>query len=284
VVAGFQGVSTDSQVTTLGRGGSDTTAVAIAAALEVACEIYTDVEGVLASDPRTVPDAEPRPFLSHQALSSMSANGSTVVARRAVELATTHNVRLHVRSSFSWQPGTVVGDGMPPLETHSVVAVSHDRTAMLVNLHGPAGDPATLAAVLMALDDAQVPLTLVPRGPAARTTADDRCGVIGLVINRDDLRHTVAALEPVVRRCGGQVVVGDGLALVTVVGVGLLTYPSVAATIAATVGDITPAAELLVASPSVITWLVPAVVAPDVVRKLCDVLALRSQQADEETG
>ena len=139
-----------------------------------------------------------------------------------------------------------------------------------------------MAAVLLALDDAQVPLTLVPRAIGTRPGADD--GVIGLVINRDDLSQGVAALEPVVRRWGGRVVVGDGLALVTVVGVGLITYAGVAAAIAGTVGDITPAAELLVASPSVITWLVPAVLAPDVVRGLCDVLGLRSAQQAEATG
>jgi aspartate kinase len=282
VVAGFQGSRGDGEVTTLGRGGSDTTAVAIAASLGVACEIYTDVDGVFASDPRVVPDADPRPLLTRQALGHMSANGSTVVARRAVELASTHRVRLQVRSSFSWQPGTVVQEDFPPLETHSVLAVSHDRSAVLVTLRGIAGDPSTLAAVLLALDDAQVPLTLVPRAVGARPGADD--GVIGLVINRDDLSRAVAALEPVVRRWGGRVVVGDGLALVTVVGVGLITYAGVAAAIAGTVGDITPAAELLVASPSVITWLVPAVLAPDVVRGLCDVLGLRSAQQAEATG
>jgi aspartate kinase len=284
VIAGFQGSRPDGEVTTLGRGGSDTTAVAIAASLGVACEIYTDVDGVLASDPRMVPDAEPRRLLSHQALCSMSANGAAVVSRRAVELATIHNVQLQVRSSFSWQPGTVVGEVFAPLETHSVLAVSHDRSAVLVNLQGIAGDPATLATVLTALDRAQVPLTLVPRGAGPRASADDRSGLIGLVINRDDLRQSVAALEPLVRLLGGRVLVGDGLALVTVVGVGLITYAGIAAAIAGTVGDITPAAELLVASPSVITWLVPAVVAPDVVRRLCDVLGLRSRQPDVATG
>jgi aspartate kinase len=262
VIAGFQGSRPDGEVTTLGR----------------------DVDGVLASDPRMVPDAEPRRLLSHQALCGMSANGAAVVSRRAVELATIHNVQLQVRSSFSWQPGTVVGEVFAPLETHSVLAVSHDRSAVLVNLQGIAGDPATLATVLTALDRAQVPLTLVPRGAGPRASADDRSGLIGLVINRDDLRQSVAALEPLIRLLGGRVLVGDGLALVTVVGVGLITYAGIAAAIAGTVGDITPAAELLVASPSVITWLVPAVVAPDVVRRLCDVLGLRSRQPDVATG
>ena len=278
VVAGFQGSRSDGEVTTLGRGGSDTSAVAIAASLGLPCEIYTDVPGVLASDPRLVPDAQPRSILSHEALACMSANGSKVVARRAVELASAHNVPLQVRSSFTWQPGTVVASGLPPLETHSVLAVSHDMSAVLVNVEGIRGDPNTLAVMLMALGRAHVPLTVAPRA-----TVDDRAGVVGLVVNRDDLGATVEALEPVARRLGGRVVSNTGLALVTVVGIGLTSYAGIAGTVAATVGGISPAAELLIASPSVITWLVPAVVAHDVVRCFCDVLALRSTPMTHET-
>jgi aspartate kinase len=278
VVAGFQGSRSDGEVTTLGRGGSDTSAVAIAASLGLPCEIYTDVPGVLATDPRLVPDAHPRWILSHEALACMSANGSNVVARRAVELASAHNVPLQVRSSFTWQPGTVVADGLSPLETHSVLAVSHDMSAVLVNVEGIPGDPSTLAVMLTALGRAQVPLTVAPRA-----TVDDRAAVVGLVVNRDDLGATVEALEPVARRLGGRVVSNTGLALVSVVGIGLTSYAGIAGTVAATVGGISSTAELLIASPSVITWLVPAVVAHDVVRGLCDVLALRSTPMTHHT-
>jgi aspartate kinase len=278
VVAGFQGSRSDGEVTTLGRGGSDTSAVAIAAALGLPCEIYTDVPGVFATDPRLVSDAQPRSILSHEAMACMSANGSKVVARRAVELASVYNVPLQVRSSFTWQSGTVVATGQTPLETCSVLAVSHDTSAVLVNVEGIRGDPNTLAVMLAALDRAQVPLTIAPRA-----TIDDRAAVVGLVINRDDLDATVETLEPVAHSLGGRVVSKPGLSLVSVLGIGLTSYVGITGTVAATVGGISPAAELLIASPSVITWLVPAVVAHDVVRRLCDVLALRSTPVTHHT-
>ena len=219
VIAGFQGSRPDGEVTTLGRGGSDTTAVAIAASLGVACEIYTDVDGVLASDPRMVPDAEPRRLLSHQALSGMSANGAAVVSRRAVELATVHNVQLQVRSSFSWQPGTVVGPGAAALESPTVVAVSADQSAAVLGIEGIGAGPAAVADVLDELGRAEVPVIMVP-GAAAGPRAG-----LAVLISGDDVQAAIEVLGPIARSRDGRVTCDTSHAVVGVTGVGLTSHP-----------------------------------------------------------
>ncbi|MGC9156401.1 MAG: aspartate kinase, partial [Ferrimicrobium sp.] len=129
VIAGFQGVSTDRNVTTLGRGGSDTTAVAIAASLGAnVCEIYTDVSGVFTADPRVVPAARKIPRISFEEMLELSASGGRVLALRSVEFARNYGVRLHVRSSFTWEPGTWVVEEEETMEQAVVSAVSHDAT------------------------------------------------------------------------------------------------------------------------------------------------------------
>src|ERR1700728_2133143 len=135
VVAGFQGVSTDHDVTTLGRGGSDTTAVALAAALGASiCEIYTDVTGVFSADPRVVSSARRLPKISFDEMLEMSATGGRVLMLRSVEFARRHNVTLHVRSSFTWEPGTVVTEEDPTMEQAVVTAVTHDWTEAKVTV------------------------------------------------------------------------------------------------------------------------------------------------------
>src|SRR6202012_1157758 len=126
LVAGFQGVSTSRDVTTLGRGGSDTTAVAVAAALDAQeCEIYTDVEGVFSADPRIVPDARKLDSVSFEEMLDMAASGAGVLQLRSVEAARNHGVKIHCRSSFSDAPGTVVIDESETMEQPLITAVTH---------------------------------------------------------------------------------------------------------------------------------------------------------------
>jgi len=270
VVAGFQGVRSDGEATTLGRGGSDTSAVAIAAALGVSCEIYSDVPAVLAADPRVVPDAAPRWVLSHEAMASMSAHGSKVVARRAVDLAAARDVALHIRSSWTWQPGTLVSSGSATLEAPTVLAVSHNSSAVLVMVQGVRGDAATLAQLLAALGSAHIDVHLVPRTTFSATS------VIEFIVGAGDHGAATEILEPLVRRRGGRLVPRTDVALVSIIGTGLISYAEIAGTAVAAVGRRCPTAELLIASATVITWLVPAVVANDVVRDLCGVMNLRT--------
>ena len=163
LVAGFQGVVHDSlDVTTLGRGGSDTTAVALAAALGAdVCEIYTDVAGVFSADPRIVPDARKLPVVSFEEMLEMSASGAGVLQLRSVEYARNHGVTIHCRSSFEDGPGTVVQDEEKTMERPLVTAVTHSTAEARITLTGPARPARHRRQVLTALADASVNVDMI---------------------------------------------------------------------------------------------------------------------------
>src|SRR5271154_5949163 len=155
LVAGFQGVSTAHDVTTLGRGGSDTTAVAVAAALDAeVCEIYTDVPGVFSADPRIVPDARKLPVVSFEEMLEMSASGAGVLQLRSVEYARNHGVRIHCRSSFEDGPGTFVIGEDETMENPLITAVTHSTDEARITLLGVPDRPGVAAAIFRALADA----------------------------------------------------------------------------------------------------------------------------------
>ncbi|HLL86687.1 MAG TPA: aspartate kinase, partial [Thermoleophilaceae bacterium] len=155
LVAGFQGVSTDADVTTLGRGGSDTTAVALAAALGAdACEIYTDVAGVFSADPRIVPEARKLGFVSFEEMLEMSASGAKVLQLRSVEYARNHGVPIHCRSSFEDRPGTWILSEEETMERPLVTAVTHSTEEARVTLTGVPDEPGVAGRVMTALAEA----------------------------------------------------------------------------------------------------------------------------------
>src|SRR5271156_5214442 len=155
LVAGFQGVSTANDVTTLGRGGSDTTAVALAAAVGAeVCEIYTDVAGVFSADPRIVPDARKLSVVSFEEMLEMAASGAKVLQLRAVEYARTHGVRIHCRSSFDEAPGTFVIGEDETMEHPLITAVTHSTDEARITLMGVPDRPGAAAAIFRALADA----------------------------------------------------------------------------------------------------------------------------------
>ncbi|MGH9050206.1 MAG: aspartate kinase, partial [Acidimicrobiia bacterium] len=162
VVAGFQGVSTARDVTTLGRGGSDTTAVALAAVLDAeACEIYTDVAGVYTADPRIVPQARLLPRVSYEEMLDMAATGGKVLALRSVEFARNHGVPVHVRSSFTWQPGTWVCEEDPSMEQAIISGVTHDTSEAKVTITGVPDQVGIAARVFRALADESVNVDMI---------------------------------------------------------------------------------------------------------------------------
>jgi aspartate kinase len=162
VVAGFQGVSTALDVTTLGRGGSDTTAVALAAALKAdACEIYTDVTGVYTADPRIVPNARRLPLVSYEEMLDMAATGGRVLALRSVEFARNHNVPVHVRSSFTWEPGTWVREEDESMEAAIISGVTHDTSEAKVTITGVPDQVGIAARVFRALADESVNVDMI---------------------------------------------------------------------------------------------------------------------------
>ena len=162
LVAGFQGVSTSRDVTTLGRGGSDTTAVALAAALGAeVCEIYTDVDGVFSADPRIVPDARKLPVVSFEEMLEMSASGAKVLQLRSVEYARNYGVRIHVRPSFGDGSGTLVLGEEETMERPLVTAVTHSTEDARVTLTGVPDRPGIAARIFGALADADVNVDMI---------------------------------------------------------------------------------------------------------------------------
>src|SRR4051812_29284293 len=187
LVAGFQGVSTEYDVTTLGRGGSDTTAVALAAAVGAdVCEIYTDVPGVFSADPRIVPDARKLPMVSFEEMLEMASSGAGVLQLRSVEYARNHGVRIHCRSSFDDAPGTVVVGEDVTVEQPSITAVTHSTGEARVTLVGVPDTPGVAGRIATALAEANVNVDMIvqnePKSAGSRAE-------MSFTVPRDDL-HT----------------------------------------------------------------------------------------------
>jgi len=226
VVAGFQGVSTDREVTTLGRGGSDTTAVALAAALGASsCEIYTDVSGVFTTDPRIVPEARKLSRISYEEMQEMAATGGRVLALRSVEFARNHNVPLHVRSSFTWEPGTWVDKEDESMEQAVVTAVTHDLSEAKVTVTGVPDRPGLAARLFRGLADRNINVDMIVQNVSLHGTTD-----ISFTIPEEDLAASTVVCEAVVPELGATGVISDGdVARVSLIGVGMKTHPGVTA-------------------------------------------------------
>ncbi len=188
LVAGFQGVSQDSlDVTTLGRGGSDTTAVALAAALGAeVCEIFTDVAGVFSADPRLVPNARKLPVVTFEEMLEMSASGAGVLQLRSVEYARNYGVTIHCRSSFDDGPGTVVQDEEQTMERPLVTAVTHSTSEARITLKGLPDRPGIAGRVLTALADASVNVDMIIQN---EPVSEGQLADMSVTVPRDDLRR-----------------------------------------------------------------------------------------------
>ncbi|ADP84845.1 aspartate kinase [Frankia sp. AgB1.9] len=231
IVAGFQGVSQDTKdITTLGRGGSDTTAVALAAALHAdVCEIYTDVDGVFSADPRIVPSARKIDTISYEEMMELAASGAKVLMLRCVEYARNYSVPVHVRSSFSTKPGTWVTD-IPEaelVEQAIIRGVAHDSSEAKVTVVGCPDKPGVAAAVFRAVADADVNLDMIVQvGSVAGTGRTD----ISFTLPKTDGRTALAALEKVRGEIGFEkTLYDDHIGKVSLVGAGMKSHPGVSA-------------------------------------------------------
>jgi len=230
VVAGFQGVSVDSDITTLGRGGSDTTAVALAAALGAdVCEIYTDVAGVFSADPRVVPNAHRLDRVSYDEMLEMAATGGRVLALRSVEFARNHGVRVHVRSSFTWEPGTwVVSDQeleSEGMEQAVISGVTHDTSEAKITITNVPDRPGVAAQVFRALADEAVNVDMIVQNVSTEGQTD-----ISFTVPHADLARTLKVMEKVVPDVGATGFTHDaGVGRVSLVGAGMKSHPGVAA-------------------------------------------------------
>ncbi|MEY2767969.1 MAG: aspartokinase [Actinomycetota bacterium] len=230
VVAGFQGVSTDSEVTTLGRGGSDTTAVALAAALGAdVCEIYTNVTGVFTADPRIVPQARKLARLQFDEMLEMAGVGSKVLALRSVEFARNHNVPIHVRSSFTWEHGTWVADeaseGGPSMEDPIISGVVQDASESKVTVIAVPDRPGISAALFENLANANINVDMI-----VQNTSKDGLTDISFTVPKADMRTAEDIVARVAGEIGAQAVTHDAdIAKVSLVGAGMKTSPGIAA-------------------------------------------------------
>lgn len=226
IVAGFQGVSTSRDITTLGRGGSDTTAVALAAALDAdACEIYTDVEGVYTADPRLVPEARRLPHVSFEEMLDMAATGGRVLALRSVDFARNHGVRLHVRSSFTWAPGTWIEEEDATMEQAIISGVTHDTSEAKITIDQVPDKPGIAATVFRALADEGVNVDMIVQNVSTAGHTD-----ISFTVPHADLAKADDVVARVSAEVGAKGYNSDSdVGKVSLIGAGMKTHPGIAA-------------------------------------------------------
>jgi len=266
LVAGFQGVSTTKDVTTLGRGGSDTTAVALAAAVGAdICEIYTDVAGVFSADPRLVPEARKLDLVSFDEMLEMSASGAGVLQLRSVEYARNHGVRIHCRSSFQDAPGTIVVPPEEIVEQPLITAVTHSTGEARVTLKGVPDTPGIAGRVTTALAVANVNIDMIIQNEPA---AEGQLADMSFTIPREDVADARAALASLGEELGIEILTESGMGKVSIVGAGMKSHPGVAAKVFTTLGEEEINIEMISTSPIRISCVVPVERVPDAVRAL----------------
>jgi aspartate kinase len=234
VVGGSQGVSTERDITFLGRGGSDTTAVALAAALGADnCELYTDVSGVFNADPRVVPAARRLDRISFDELLEMTATGCPKPAMRSVEFARRHHVTLHVRSAFTWEPGTWVVEEDPTMEQAIVNAVTHDTSEAKVTLQGAPDEPGVAAKVFRALADRDVNVDMIVQNVSDHGATD-----ISFTVPHAQVGICLEVLPALSEQLGsGEVTVDQHIGRVSLIGAGMQSNPGVAARMFEVLGE-----------------------------------------------
>jgi aspartate kinase len=263
LVAGFQGVSTEYDITTLGRGGSDTTAVALAAALGAdACEIYTDVDGVFTADPRIVPDARKLHAVSYEEMLEMAASGARVLALRSVEFARNHGVKLHVRSTFTEENGTwITEEDQRMLEKAMISGVTHTLEEAVYRVEG--------------VDRAEL-FSALAEAPVSVDTIIQTDGPILFSAPLEDREETAAVLD----RLGARWNEHDGLGKVSVIGAGMKSHPGIAARTFSTLRDLGLEPQLVATSPIKIAFYVPQDDVERAVQGLHEVFELSSAEAE----
>ena len=225
IVAGFQGVTSDGEVTTFGRGGSDTTAVALAAALGVTeCQIYTDVDGVYTTDPRIVPDARRLETVTFEEMLELASLGSKVLHPRSVEFAGKYNVALRVLSSFEEGPGTLITTEETAMEQPIVSGLAHTRDEAKLTMLGVPDIPGIASRILGPVAGANIEVDMIVQNIGADGLTD-----FTFTVNRSDFEEALALLEPIREATGAREVVSDdSIAKVSVVGVGMRSHAGVA--------------------------------------------------------
>lgn len=225
IVAGFQGINSNDDITTLGRGGSDLTAVALAASLKAAeCEIYTDVKGVYTADPRVVNDAKRLDMLSYDEMLELAGVGSQVMMSRSIEVAKKYNVVIHVRSSFSDEKGTLIRKEVPKMENVVVSGVAFDKNESKLSITDVPDRPGIAAKIFGALAKKNINVDMI-----IQSAASEKYNDISFTVSKNDLKTAVALLKNISKKLGGGAVIFDeNVAKVSIVGIGMRSHPGVA--------------------------------------------------------
>jgi aspartate kinase len=279
IVAGFQGVSTAYDVTTLGRGGSDTTAVALAAALGAeAREIYTDVSGVYTADPRIVPQARKLHAVSYEEMLEMAASGARVLQLRAVEYARGSGVMLHVRSSFSEEDGTWVREEDERMEQAMISGVVHDTSEAKITVEEVPDRPGIAAAIFRAVADEGIGVDTIVQNVSRDGRSD-----VSFTVPKDDLGHARTVMEQVAPEVGAQrYTADDGIAKVSLVGAGMKSHPGVQADMFSALADADINIEMISTSSIRITCVIRAADVDGAVRALHERFALSDEAVVRE--
>jgi aspartate kinase len=226
IVAGFQGVTPDNEITTLGRGGSDVTAVALASALDAeTCEIYTDVEGVFTADPRIVPEARKLEYVSFDEILEMASSGAVVLQTRAAEYAKQYNVPLHIRSTFSEGEGTRIGEVTGMEKVRVVTAVAHDRNVAKITITDVPDVPGIAHRLFSAIAAKHINVDMIVQSASREGVTD-----ISFTVAATDGEAAAEVTREVAREIGASGVMWEGgVAKISIVGAGMVTNPGVAA-------------------------------------------------------
>lgn len=234
IVAGFQGINQDGQVTTLGRGGSDLSAIAMAAALKAdLCQIFTDVDGVYTADPRVVPDARKINEICYEEMLELASSGSKVMQSRSVEFAQKYNVKFEVRSSMNDNPGTIVKAEVPSMEDVVVSGIAVDKNQVKIIVSNLPDSPGTAAAIFEAIGNAGVIVDMIIQNVGREGRAN-----LTFTTSNEDAHRAVKCVEGVCAKIGGGEVSQSGeIAKLSVVGVGMRSHSGVAGTLFKTLAD-----------------------------------------------
>jgi len=226
IVAGFQGINPNDDITTLGRGGSDLTAVALASALKAKeCEIYTDVKGVYTTDPRIVPEARKLERISYDEMLELAGVGSQVMMARSIEVAKKYGVIIHVRSTFSQDSGTLITKEVPNMEDVVVSGIAFDKNESKVSITDVPDKPGIAAKIFGALARANINVDMI-----IQSAAQEKYNDISFTVPKGDLKNAVGLLKNLSSKLGGgSVIFDDNVAKVSVVGIGMKSHPGVAA-------------------------------------------------------
>lgn len=265
IVAGFQGITEEMDVTTLGRGGSNVTLIALAAALGAdSCENYTDVDGVYTADPRVEPKARKLTEISYEEMLELSSYGARVLQNRAVELAAVYNVPILVASSFTEAPGTRIHGGVNMEERNKVAGIAHDADVAKITVRGVPDRPGIAASLFEPLADAGISVDTIVQNASAEGTTD-----LTFTVSRADFRKAMDMAGPLAKQIGAAEILGDDtLAKVSIVGAGMQSAPGYAARMFRTLYESDINIEMISTSEIRITCIVDAAKVENAVRAL----------------